>query len=113
MSIAAGKLDKRVLLQRPESSRGSLGGIDRKWIDVGWLWANLSYLSGREFLKNGLNAESCNVSVQIRKSKLTAGISPEWRLVYRGKVFNIQAVLPDSVHAEVINLPCIEGMNAG
>ena len=113
MSIAAGKLDKRVLLQRPESSRGDLGGIDRKWIDVGWLWANLSYLSGREFLKNGLNAESCNVSVQIRKSKLTAGISPEWRLVYQGKVFNIQAVLPDSVHAEVINLPCTEGMNAG
>ncbi|ORF23820.1 hypothetical protein BGI15_03100 [Snodgrassella alvi] len=113
MSIAAGKLDKRVLLQRPEISKGSLGGIDRKWIDVGRLWANLSYLSGREFLKNGLNAESCNVSVQIRKSKLTAGISPEWRLVYQGKVFNIQAVLPDSVHAEVINLPCIEGMNAG
>lgn len=113
MSIAAGKLDKRVLLQRPESSKGSLGGIDCKWTDVGWLWANLSYLSGREFLKNGLNAESCNVSVQVRKSKLTAGISPEWRLVYQGKVFNIQAVLPDSVHAEVINLPCIEGMNAG
>lgn len=113
MSIAAGKLDKRVLLQRPEISRASLGGIDRKWTDVGWLWANLSYLSGREFLKNGLNAESCNVSVQIRKSKLTAGISPEWRLVYQGKVFNIQAVLPDSVHAEVINLPCVEGMNAG
>ena len=113
MSIAAGKLDKRVLLQRPENSKDSFGGIVSTWTDVGWLWANLSYLSGREFLKNGLNAESCNVSVQVRKSKLTAGISPEWRLVYQSKVFNIQAVLPDSVHAEVINLPCIEGMNAG
>ena len=113
MSIAAGSLDKRVLLQRPESSKGSLGGGVCKWVDVGRLWANLSYLSGREFLKNGLNSASCNVSVRVRKSKLTAGISPEWRLVYQGKVFNIQAVLPDSVHAEVINLPCIEGMSAG
>lgn len=113
MSIAAGKLDKRVLLQRPENSKDSFGGIVSTWTDVGRLWANLSYLSGREFLKNGLNAESCNVTVQVRKSKLTAGISPEWRLVYQGEIFNIQAVLPDSVHAEVINLPCIEGMNAG
>ena len=113
MSIAAGKLDKRVLLQRPENSKDSLGGIVSTWTDVGWLWANLSYLSGREFLKNGLNTESCNVSVQVRKSKLTAGISPEWRFVYQGEVFNIQAVLPDSVHAEMINLPCIKGMNAG
>lgn len=113
MSIAAGKLNKRVLLQRPDIRKDSLGGSVCKWADVGWLWANLSYLSGREFLKNGLNAASCNVSVQVRKNKLTAGINPEWRFVYQGEIFNIQSVLPDSVHTEVLNLPCIVGVNTG
>lgn len=113
MSIAAGKLDKRVLLQRPEIRKDSLGGSVCTWADVGRLWANLSYVSGREFLKNGLNTESCNVSIQVRKSKLTAGINPAWRLIYQGEIFNIQSVLPDSVHAEIINLPCIKGTNSG
>ncbi|MCO6514562.1 MAG: phage head closure protein [Snodgrassella sp.] len=113
MSIAAGKLDKRVLIQRPEISKDEFGGINKNWVDVGKVWANMSYLSGREFVKNGLGSASCTVSIQVRTSKLTANITPEYRIIYKGSIFNIQAVLPDSVHPEVINLPCVTGINEG
>ncbi|WP_180297260.1 phage head closure protein [Snodgrassella alvi] len=113
MSIAAGKLSKRGLLQRPEISKDSLGGIEKKWVDAGLVWANISYLSGHEFVKNGLDSASCTVSIQIRASKLTADLTPEYRIIYKGNIFNIQAVLPDSIHNEVINLPCTTGLNEG
>ncbi|MCX8749072.1 phage head closure protein [Snodgrassella sp. B3088] len=113
MSIAAGKLDKRVLLQRPQLSKGTLGEFDKKWVNVGYLWANISYLSGREFIKNGLDSSSCSASIQVRRSSLTSNISPEWRIIYNDIIFNIQAVLPDSSHSEAINLPCTTGLNEG
>ncbi|KDN13138.1 hypothetical protein SALWKB12_0945 [Snodgrassella communis] len=34
MGIAAGKLDKRVLIQRPEISKDEFGGIKK----TGWMW---------------------------------------------------------------------------
>ncbi|KDN13816.1 phage head closure protein [Snodgrassella communis] len=113
MGIAAGKLDKRVLIQRPEISKDEFGGIKKNWVDVGKVWANMSYLSGREFVKNGLDSASSTVSIRVRRNSITAAITPQYRIMYKGSIFNIQAVLPDSVHSEMINLPCIAGINEG
>ncbi|KDN13137.1 hypothetical protein SALWKB12_0944 [Snodgrassella communis] len=73
----------------------------------------MSYLSGREFVKNGLDSASSTVSIRVRRNSITAAITPQYRIMYKGSIFNIQAVLPDSVHSEMINLPCIAGINEG
>lgn len=46
--IAAGRLDRRVTLQTPTTSVGTLGGHSESWATLATVWANVRDLSGRE-----------------------------------------------------------------
>ena len=46
--MQAGKLDRRITLQRPSTTRGELGGQITTWAAVATVWANIRDLTGRE-----------------------------------------------------------------
>ena len=110
--MQAGKLNKRILLQRPVKVQSPVtGAVANGWADQAELWANVTDLSARDF-----------VAAQAGQSEVTTRITIRWRddvtdkhrILYRGRVYDIQGVLEDDKSGrEYLTLPCSRGVNDG
>lgn len=108
----SGMLRHRLTLQkRVETQDPVTGELTHTWTTVAEIWGKVEALSGREF-----------ISAQALQSKVTAkiriryrdDIDASMRISHRGKIYNIEAVLPDNISGlEWITLPCSEGVNDG
>lgn len=117
MSLSAGRLRHRVLLQDFQKQTDSAGNVIQdsqtgelvwEWVDIANLWAEIVPSSAREF-----------ISAQAIQSKVTARITirhredvkPTMRILHRGKIYVIEGVLadPDS-GLEYLTLPCSSGV---
>ncbi|MBH3202572.1 phage head closure protein [Serratia marcescens] len=110
--MQAGKLRHRITLQKPVKVQDTTSGemIDT-WQDVSNLWAEVSPLSAREFVSAQAmqNAVTTRITVRYRQD-----IEPKYRILFRGKIFNIEGILSDPKSGlEYLTLPCSEGTNDG
>ncbi len=68
-------------------------------------------LSAREFTSAQATQNEITTRITIRQRN---DITPKCRILYRGKIFNIEGVLPDPDSGlEYLTLPCSEGVNDG
>lgn len=110
--MQAGKLNKRVKLQKPVKTQSPVtGGIVDGWADVAELWANVTDLSARDFVaaKAAQNEVTTRITIRWRE-----GVTDRHRILYRGRVYDIQGVLEDDKSGrEYLTLPCSRGVNDG
>ncbi|MDW7651312.1 MAG: phage head closure protein, partial [Bacillota bacterium] len=60
------------------------------WVDIGTVWASIEPLSGREFFA----AQQVNAEVSTKITlRYKAGIKPEMRVLFAGRVFEILSVI--------------------
>lgn len=113
--MRAGDLRHRVSLQKQEIIKNELGGIskDSPWVNIAEVWADVRYVSGREFTKNGMDSSSSVVSIKVRRNKFSLQVDTNNRILFDGKIFNITAVLPDEVTKEAITFVCSQGLDEG
>ena len=104
--IRAGQLRHRVTLQRPAAVTSPYGQVTTTWADIAEVWADFNPLSVREFIGQGTTQSQVSARVVIRYRE---DVNAAWRLVHRGKTYNIAGVLadPDSGR-EYITLPVFE-----
>lgn len=111
MSIAAGDLRHRVLIQQEVTTRDEDGVQTTSWVDVVTVWASVEPLSAREFIQSGQTQAALTARITIRYRE---GLLPTMRIVHRGQVFNIAGVLPDRASGlEYITIPVSAGVNDG
>lgn len=113
--IDAGTLRHRVVIQRPIQGQSPTGAPEPLiWQDVfpgRKIAARVNPLSGREFITANQIKSSVTTRITIRHFE---GVNAEMRVLFRGKIYNIQAVLADNDSGlEYDNLMCIEGVNEG
>ncbi len=111
MSLAAGKLRHRVVLQANVQVQDSAGDWVQGWHSMGTVWAAIAPVSGREFIQSqGTQAEvTARITVRARND-ITAG----WRVVHGAMVYDIKGVLPDvDSGLEYLTLVCTQGVNQG
>jgi SPP1 family predicted phage head-tail adaptor len=110
--MQAGKLRHRVLLQESVKQQNPItGAVISTWQDKATVWAQVSSVSAREFITAQAMQNKVTTRITIR---WRGDITPKWRAVFRGKIFNIEGVLPDPVSGlEYLTLPCSEGVNDG
>lgn len=101
--MKAGSLTRRVTIQHYADGQNVIGQPMRAWVDLVTVWANIRVLNGREFLSGDGEQAQATASVRIRYRE---GITPAMRVVYRGQVYEIVAVLPDVSHREYVDLAC-------
>ena len=108
--MQAGLLREVVTLQSQSSTQDSFGQRVTTWTDVATVRAQVQALSGRELV----NAQSIHaeVSTQVMIRYRTA-VTAAMRVLYRGRVLNVHAVLDPEERRIVLHLMCSEGMNAG
>lgn len=105
-----GKLNRRVSLQKLGPAQDAAGQSTDEWAEFAKPWANILFVNGKEFATAGSEASSATVSVMLRyRTDVTAAM----RIVYRGAIYNILAVLPDEDDRDHVYLACSTGVNDG
>ncbi|WP_348826655.1 phage head closure protein [Halomonas sp. RT37] len=107
-----GKLRHRVRLERPARTQDpATGEMIDGWELVATLWASVEPLSAREFIAAMSTQSEVTARILIRHRD---DIAPDMRIVHRGKVYNIQGVLPDPKSGlHYLTIPVSEGVNDG
>lgn len=123
MSLAAGRLRHRVLIEQLLPLRDSngdvlqdavTGEVQREWQEVATVWAAVEPLSAREFIA----AQATQSKVTTRITMRARALNPAMRLVHmlssavRGTVYNIEGLLPDRDSGmEYMTIPCSAGVS--
>lgn len=107
-----GKLRHRVRIERPDTTQDlDTGEMVPGWALVATVWASVEPLSAREFIAAQAGQSEVTARVMMRHRD---GITPDMRLVHRGKNYDIHGVLPDSKSGRhYLTLPVSEGVNDG
>ncbi|HHK7966975.1 TPA: phage head closure protein [Serratia marcescens] len=110
--MQAGKLRHRITLQRPGKVQNPDNGeMEDAWLDLTTIWAEVVPLSAREFVAAQAmqNAVTTRITIRYRQD-----IKPKYRILFRGKIFNIEGILSDPKSGlEYLTLPCSEGVDDG
>lgn len=103
MTQAAGKLNHRVRLESLQTSQDVSGDTVETWTHEGDVWANVSPVSGKEFIASAATQSKIVARITVR---YRADIQATWRILFRGRYYNIEGVLPDVVSGlEYLTLP--------
>lgn len=111
----AGKLTHRVTLQSPAGARDALGERVTTWVDEATVWAAIEPLTFREStsldLAGGQEQAGALTRVTVRHSSQTAGIAPDWRVLYGSRVLVlVQPPRNPGETNEWLELVCSEGL---
>jgi len=105
-----GDLRHRVTIQKTVETDDELKTPAVNWEDVVTVWAAVEPLSGREYiLAHNVNAE---ITARIR-IRYRPGITPGMRVLYKGRVFDIQAVIDVGERHRELHLMCVEVVDNG
>lgn len=88
--MEAGRFRERVTIQAPRDVRSTLGETTLQWDDVATVWAYVYAYSGRDVLQ----AMQVNMIITHKVFiRYRDGITPEHRLLWRGRILEITAVM--------------------
>ena len=103
--VDIGTLRHRVRLERPVSTRDDNRAPVTTWDHVATVWASIWPVRGREYWA----AKSINAEVEVTiRVRYRGDIGPDWRLVYRDKVYAVLAVMNLRGEDAVLELQCKE-----
>lgn len=86
--IGAGKLDRRITLERSTLSDDGLSQVET-WAPLAEVWAGMTPISDGERWRAGEVGATATHRFVIRHSSTSATLNPKDRLIYEGRTFNI------------------------
>lgn len=96
-------LTRRIDLQQRSGTQDALGQPIESWSNVATVWADILHPSGVEQIKAGADMSIVKASIRVNyRANLNAGM----RAVHNGKVYDIEAVLPDETDRQYMFLVC-------
>ena len=112
MTLAAGRLNKRIILQSPVLDQDSAtGAVATVWADQASVWAAIEPVSVRDFVAADERQSRVIARIVIRHR---ADVDASWRVTHGGKVYQIVGVLADQDSGrEFVTLAVGEGVNPG
>lgn len=90
--MEAGKLDRRITLQRYGITYNADNEPIEGFADLATVWASVQYASDGEKIRAAEVGATISIRFQIRYSSTVAGINPKDRVIYDGKTFDISGV---------------------
>jgi SPP1 family predicted phage head-tail adaptor len=108
--MRAGALNRRVRIEKRQAAQDESGGPADAWVELATVWASILFLNGREFATSGSEASAASASIRVR---WRTDVDATMRVIHGGRIFNVQAVLPDEACHEHVDLACSTGLNGG
>ncbi len=106
--MRAGELRHRVTIQKEQgTTRNSKGELVPNWVDIVTVWAAVEPLKGREYF----DAEQVQAEVTTRiRMRYHAGVTPEMRIIYGTKEFDILSAINIEEKDRELHLMCKESV---
>ena len=110
MTLAAGRLNKRVQLQSPVNTQDTgTGAVLTSWTTVRSVWAAIEPLSVRDLVAADARQSRVTARILLRAAD---DIDATWRVVHGARIYQIVGVLPDAdTGLEYVTLAVAEGTN--
>lgn len=105
-----GSLDRPIQLQRLVRTQDETGAENEAWATFVSTFANIKHLSGLETVRSEVPISVVKASIRIR---LRDDVDATCRVLYRGTIYDIKAVMPDLESREYLDLACEAGQNNG
>ena len=103
--MRAGRLRQRVQIKTPVEARNAYGERITTWSTLATVWAAVEPIRGREFFE----AETVQAEITHRVIlRYYPGIVPRYRVVFEGRVLEIQAVINVDERSRELQLMCRE-----
>ena len=78
----SGKYNRRVVIQRPETTRGANGEELISWVSVCARWCAIKPKAAAEALQSNVQVQGTQqYEVRMRRDNLYSDITPKWRLL--------------------------------
>lgn len=108
--IEPGSLNKRITIQERTLTQDGYGQELDDWISKGTVWANVKPIGGREKLRSGVVDSVLSHTIAIRYSArfMPPASADAWRIVYKGRFFNIKGARDVDEAHEFIIFDCEE-----
>lgn len=108
--MRAGRLNKRVTLQRRASGEDDFGQPVETWNPIATRWASIRPLAGREyFAAHGQNS-AVNTEIRIRYDNTVAGLVAADRVLFGSTVYDIESVInPNQSNDELVIMAVLHG----
>lgn len=100
MTLQDGDLQNRIRFERKTPVRDPLGGQDKPvWTEVVSVWAKATnnLAATTEAVAAGADRYREQVRFDIRPRQ----VDPQWRIVFRGRVFDIKSIAPSNDRSEM------------
>lgn len=108
--MLAHQLNRRVLIEKPVTTRDEFGQRSTNWELHCYAWAHIRPGSGREFISAGRETNEVEVSVRVR---YRTDLDATMRVVIDGVPHTVKAVVPDLAQRLYTDLVCSSGVNDG
>lgn len=107
--MRAGDLRHRISLQKDANAeadaKNEYGETEPSWETFNTVWASVEPLQGRELF----NAQKVAADVTIRvRIRFLAGVGPQHRILYRGRILEIQSAIDVGERRTEMHLMCKE-----
>jgi len=99
------KLRHRVIMQQNQPTINAFGEETEHWVDIATVWASVEPLKGREFFAAQKENSETTVRITIR---YRSGISPDMRIKFDGKIYEINAIIDVEERHIELQLMCKE-----
>lgn len=88
------RLNRKLVLEEPVEVADGAGGVNRSWVPLGIVWADIRQLSGRELQLQELPVSAVNCRITVRATPYGAPSRPraDQRFVEGNRVYRIVAV---------------------
>lgn len=103
--MRAGDLRQRITIQDKSAARDSFGQEEITWVEFDVVWAEVEPLTGREFLDAKMVTAEVTTRIKIRHLD---GVSPEMRVVFGAKIYDVLSVLHIKEREREDHLMCRE-----
>lgn len=90
--MRAGRLRDRVSFQAEQPASDGAGGNTVSWAAQFTVWGGVAEDRGRERVEGGRLAAPFVAVLTVRSSADTRRVTPDWRCVIKGEVWNIRSV---------------------
>jgi SPP1 family predicted phage head-tail adaptor len=115
MSLSAGKLNRRITLQRRTKAQDSTGQEVDEWTDVVRVWAWVKTQSGMSATRQSSVVDGVAMSLNSYSFRVRyrPGVTDDMRVAYQGVFFDIKQVRHDIAGHIWTDIVCEQGGNDG
>jgi len=106
----AGKRNRLIVIQKRTGARDELNQPVNEWVKVAETLANIRYINGTEFVTSNREVSKATASMRIGYRE---DLDATMRVLHRGAIYSIEAVLPDMGSRKYVDLAVSAGVNNG